>query len=52
MCDKHETKCDKLSECVSHKVLASVTNKVNEYLGGLTLQMVMENKEFKPPFKY
>jgi Rrf2 family iron-sulfur cluster assembly transcriptional regulator len=52
MCDKHETTCDKLSDCVSHRVLAAATNKVNEYLGNLTLQMVMENKEFKPPFKY
>jgi Rrf2 family iron-sulfur cluster assembly transcriptional regulator len=52
MCDKHEASCDQLSECVSHKVLASVTNKVNDYLDNLTLEMVMENKEFKPPFKY
>jgi Rrf2 family iron-sulfur cluster assembly transcriptional regulator len=47
-CSRDEQKCTRLGNCISHRVLASVTDKVNEYLDSLTLQMVLDNKEFNP----
>ena len=50
-CDRSEAECDRQSDCISHQVLLSVTDKVNRYLDSLTLQMVLENEEFKPSEK-
>ncbi|MDR0456010.1 MAG: Rrf2 family transcriptional regulator [Treponema sp.] len=47
LCNKDQKKCDRMSDCISHKVFASVTDKVNDYLDSLTLQKVLESKEFK-----
>jgi Rrf2 family iron-sulfur cluster assembly transcriptional regulator len=47
LCDKHDKKCDRMSECISHRVFAAVTDKINDYLGSLTLQMLLENNEYK-----
>jgi Rrf2 family iron-sulfur cluster assembly transcriptional regulator len=48
MCDRQETKCKRLSSCISHRIFASVTDKVNDYLDSLTLQMILENDKFRP----
>jgi len=46
-CDRQTTGCDRISECVAHKVIISVTDKINEYLESITLKMLMENKEWQ-----
>jgi Rrf2 family iron-sulfur cluster assembly transcriptional regulator len=46
-CNKDDKKCDRLSDCISHKVFASATNKVNDYLNSLTVQKVLESREFR-----
>ena len=46
-CNKDEKKCDRISDCISHKVFTSATNKINDYLGSLTLEKVLESGEFK-----
>jgi len=46
-CNKEDKKCDRLSECISHRVFTSATHKINDYLNSLTLQKVLESKEFK-----
>ncbi|MDR0494951.1 MAG: Rrf2 family transcriptional regulator [Treponema sp.] len=48
LCDRSERKCDRMGDCISHKVFASVTDKINDYLGGLTIKKVLEGKEFRP----
>jgi len=47
-CNKDEKKCDRISDCISHRVFTAATQKINEYLDNLTLQKVIENKEFRP----
>ena len=47
-CDKNVRDCKRMSECVSHKVFASVSDKIDEYLRSITLKKVLESKEFKP----
>ena len=47
-CNRREAECERQSECYSHQVIITVTDLVNEYLGGLTLEMVLNNEEFKP----
>ena len=48
MCDRKETECKRVSECISHQVFLSVTDRINEYLDSLTIKMVLESPEFKP----
>jgi Rrf2 family iron-sulfur cluster assembly transcriptional regulator len=48
LCDRNELECNRIGDCISHKVFASVTNKVNDYLENLTLKAVLESKEFRP----
>jgi Rrf2 family iron-sulfur cluster assembly transcriptional regulator len=48
LCDRNESKCNRIGDCISHKVFASVTDKVNDYLGNLTLKTVLESEEFRP----
>jgi Rrf2 family iron-sulfur cluster assembly transcriptional regulator len=47
-CEKNVKDCDRMSECVSHKVFASVSDKIDDYLRGITLKKILESKEFKP----
>ena len=47
-CDKNVKDCERMSECISHKVFASVSDKIDEYLRSLTLKKILESKEFKP----
>jgi Rrf2 family iron-sulfur cluster assembly transcriptional regulator len=47
-CDRNERVCNRIGDCISHKVFASVTDKVNDYLGTLTLKTVLESEEFRP----
>jgi Rrf2 family iron-sulfur cluster assembly transcriptional regulator len=44
-CDKHTTECERMGGCISHGVWVSVTDLVNDYLRGLTLASLLENKE-------
>jgi len=46
-CDRQSGECDRVSDCIAHKVIISVTNKVNEYLESITLQMLLENPEWQ-----
>ena len=47
-CDKNVKDCERMSECISHKVFASVSDKIDEYLRSLTLKKIFESKEFRP----
>jgi len=47
-CEKNVKNCDRMTECISHKVFASVSDKIDEYLRSITLKKILENKEFKP----
>jgi len=47
LCNKDDKKCDRMSDCISHKVFAAATNKINDYLDSLTIQKVLESKEFR-----
>jgi len=46
-CDRQSTNCDRISECIAHRVIISVTDKVNEYLESITLKMLLENREWR-----
>jgi Rrf2 family iron-sulfur cluster assembly transcriptional regulator len=46
-CDRQTTGCDRISECITHRVIISVTNKVNEYLESITLKSLMESEEWQ-----
>jgi Rrf2 family transcriptional regulator, iron-sulfur cluster assembly transcription factor len=46
-CDRQTAGCDRVSDCIAHKVIISVTDKVNEYLESITIKMLMENKEWQ-----
>jgi Rrf2 family iron-sulfur cluster assembly transcriptional regulator len=48
LCDRSKRKCERIGDCISHKIFASVTNRINNYLSGLTLKKVLEGKEFQP----
>jgi len=45
-CDRQTGNCARISECIAHKVIISVTDKVNEYLGSITLKMLIESPEW------
>jgi len=47
-CEKNVEDCDRMTECVCHKVFASVSDKIDDYLRSLTLKKILESKEFKP----
>jgi len=46
-CDRQTAGCGRISDCIAHKVIISVTNKVNEYLESITLKTLMESPEWK-----
>ena len=47
-CEKNTEECDRMSDCVSHKVFSAVSDRINEYLDDLTLKMILEGGEFQP----
>jgi len=47
-CDRHYTDCERISECICHKVITSATEVINKYFDGITLQMLLVNNEFQP----
>jgi len=47
-CDKNVEDCNRMSECISHKVFVSVSDKIDAYLRNLSLKKILESKEFKP----
>jgi Rrf2 family iron-sulfur cluster assembly transcriptional regulator len=47
-CEKNVNKCKRMSECISHKVFGAVSDKIDEYLRGITLKKILESNEFKP----
>jgi Rrf2 family iron-sulfur cluster assembly transcriptional regulator len=47
-CEKNVEDCDRMTECISHKVFASVSDKIDDYLRSITLKKILESKEFKP----
>jgi Rrf2 family iron-sulfur cluster assembly transcriptional regulator len=46
-CDRQMEICDRVSDCIAHKVIISVTDKINDYLKGITMQMLLENPEWQ-----
>ena len=46
-CDRQSTDCERISDCIAHKVIISASDKVNEYLEGITLKMLLESPEWK-----
>jgi Rrf2 family iron-sulfur cluster assembly transcriptional regulator len=46
-CDRHAAECAWISECIAHRVITSVTDKMNEYLESITLRMLLENPEWQ-----
>jgi Rrf2 family iron-sulfur cluster assembly transcriptional regulator len=46
-CDRQLSECDRVSDCIAHKVIISVTDKINEYLESITLQMLLKNPEWQ-----
>jgi Rrf2 family iron-sulfur cluster assembly transcriptional regulator len=47
-CDRQGGNCERMSECICHKMLTSVTDLINDYFNGVTLKMLLVNKEFRP----
>ena len=47
-CDRNKAKCERRSECISHKLIVMTTELVNNYLNGITLKALLEKEEFKP----
>jgi Rrf2 family iron-sulfur cluster assembly transcriptional regulator len=45
-CDKHEGRCVRQSACISHRVWLNISELVNNYLGGLTLAALLEDKDY------
>jgi len=51
LCDRSAANCERMSECRSHKVFASVSDKINNYLNSVTLKQVLECGEFQPDLR-
>ena len=47
-CDRNKAECERMSECIGHKLIVMATELVNNYLNGVTLKDLLEKKEFKP----
>jgi len=47
-CEKNVHKCKRMSECISHKVFASISDKIDAYLRSITLKKILESGEFHP----
>jgi len=46
-CDRQSFGCERMSDCIAHKVIISVTDKINEYFESITLQMLLDNPEWQ-----
>jgi Rrf2 family iron-sulfur cluster assembly transcriptional regulator len=46
-CNKQTKKCDRLSGCISHKVLSDATDILNNFLKNITLASILENYSFE-----
>ena len=44
-CDKHSTKCDRISGCNSHKVWINLEKLIYEYFQNMTLSSLLEDNE-------
>jgi Rrf2 family iron-sulfur cluster assembly transcriptional regulator len=44
-CDRETDNCERMRDCVCHKIIASATDLVNNYFNDITLQMLMENSK-------
>jgi Rrf2 family iron-sulfur cluster assembly transcriptional regulator len=47
-CDRSGGDCERMSECICHKMLTSVSDLVNKYFDSVTLQTLLVNPEFRP----
>ena len=47
-CDRQKNKCSRQSDCIAHQVFDSISSRVNDYLDSITLQKVLESKQFRP----
>ena len=47
-CDRKTSDCSRYGKCIAHQVIVSVNDVVNQYLDSITLQRVLEDKEFQP----
>jgi Rrf2 family iron-sulfur cluster assembly transcriptional regulator len=47
-CDRSSGDCERMSDCICHRMLTRVTNMVNGYFNGVTLQTLLVNPEFRP----
>ncbi|MDR1588282.1 MAG: Rrf2 family transcriptional regulator [Treponema sp.] len=44
-CDKHNSECERIGGCISHKVWTSMTDLVNDFFRGLTLASLLESHQ-------
>ncbi|MDR1178629.1 MAG: Rrf2 family transcriptional regulator [Spirochaetaceae bacterium] len=44
-CKKNAPDCPRKSYCLSHPILVEVSNLVNNYLGTITLESILENQQ-------
>jgi DNA-binding IscR family transcriptional regulator len=47
-CDRSGGDCERMSDCICHRMLTSVADMVNDYFNGVTLQTLLVNPEFRP----
>ena len=47
-CDRQKNKCSRQSDCIAHRVFDSISSRINDYLDSITLQKVLESREFRP----
>jgi Rrf2 family iron-sulfur cluster assembly transcriptional regulator len=45
-CDRQASECGRISDCITHKFILSVTDIINGYFESVTLRMLLENREF------
>ena len=45
-CDRRLPECEKTSDCIAHNVIIAVSEQINNFLDKLTLQTILESKEF------
>ena len=46
-CDRNKSECERESDCISHTVLAMVTECMNNCLNSITLKMILEDDRFR-----
>ena len=48
LCDKSETDCDRVGECMSHGIWVSAHDLLQKYLDGITLASILETNKNNP----